>query len=159
MFGPSLSIGRRIAIAIKKEESEMKVNGQCYCGDVTYVAEVDESKVVSCHCTDCQHVSSGPFRTAVMSLPNALTFTGKPATEYVKTAASGNQRAQGFCGVCGSTLYATSVGEGDKIYALRIGAIKEHASLKPKAQIWCQSATPWLKSLSDIPAFETTPNA
>lgn len=137
----------------------MKVDGQCHCGEITYTAEVDENTVVSCHCTDCQVMSSGPFRSAVKSLPNAVYFSGAQPKEYIKTAESGNKRAQGFCGDCGTTLYATSVGEGDKVYGLRLGAIKQKHLLIPKAQIWCRSAVPWLKALSQITQFDTLPTA
>ena len=135
----------------------MNITGKCHCGDITYSAEIDETKVISCHCSDCQTMSSGPFRSAVMSLPNAVIFTGAQPKEYVKTAESGNKRAQGFCENCGTTLYATSVGEGDKIYGLRVGAIEQRELLVPKAQIWCRSAAPWLRALVDIPAFDTVP--
>ncbi|WP_025562271.1 GFA family protein [Psychromonas sp. SP041] len=137
----------------------MKINGQCHCGEIEYTAEVDENKVVGCHCSDCQEMSSGPFRIAVMSLPNSVVFTAGKPKEYVKTAESGNKRAQGFCENCGTTLYATSVGDGDKIYGLRIGAIKQREQLTPKAQIWCRSAAPWLKELNSITAFDTAPTA
>jgi len=137
----------------------MKINGSCHCGEVVYSAEIDENKVVSCHCTDCQVMSSGPFRSAVMSLPNAVTFSATQPKEYIKTAESGNKRAQGFCANCGTTLYATSVGEGDKIYGLRLGAIEQREQLIPKAQIWCRSAAPWLKELNSITSFDTVPPA
>ncbi len=32
----------------------MKVDGACFCGHITYQAEVDEARVAICHCTDCQ---------------------------------------------------------------------------------------------------------
>jgi len=137
----------------------MKIDGKCHCGEITYTAEVDENTVVNCYCTDCQEMSSGPFRSAVKSLPNAVSFSGAQPKEYVKTAESGNKRAQGFCGNCGTTLYATSVGEGDKIYGLRLGAIKQKDLLTPKAQIWCRSAAPWVKELNKITQFETVPTA
>lgn len=137
----------------------MKINGRCHCGEVVYSAEVDENKVISCHCTDCQVISSGPFRNVVMSLPNAVTFSATQPKEYIKTAESGNKRAQGFCANCGTTLYATSVGEGDKVYGLRLGAIEQREQLIPKMQIWCRSAAPWLKELNSISAFDTVPPA
>jgi hypothetical protein len=137
----------------------MKINGRCHCGEVVYSAEIDENKVVNCHCTDCQVMSSGPFRSVVMSLPNAVIFSATQPKEYIKTAESGNKRAQGFCANCGTTLYATSVGEGDKVYGLRLGAIEQREELIPKAQIWCRSAAPWLKELNSITAFDTVPPA
>jgi len=137
----------------------MKISGQCFCGEIKYTAEVDENKVINCHCDDCQIVSSGPFRSVVVSLPNAVNFTAAKPKEFIKTAESGNQRAQGFCGNCGTAIYATSVGEGDKIYGLRLGAVDQRDLLIPKAQIWCRSAQPWLKKLDNITQFATVPPA
>lgn len=136
----------------------MQITGRCHCGEVTYHAEVDETKVLNCHCTDCQVISSGPFRTVVLSKANAITFTASQPKEYIKVADSGNKRAQGFCGNCGTSLYATSVGEGDKIYGLRIGAIEQREQLIPKTQIWCRSSPAWLKELNTITGFDTVPN-
>lgn len=109
----------------------MQITGRCHCGEVTYQAQVDENKVFNCHCTDCQIISGAPFRTVVMSMPDAVTFTGATPKEYIKIAESGNQRAQGFCANCGTALYATSVGEGERIYGLRLGAVEQAAELIP----------------------------
>ena len=137
----------------------MQITGRCHCGEVTYHAEVDENKVINCHCTDCQIIASSPFRTVVISHPNAVTFTAAAPKEYIKTAESGNKRAQGFCGNCGTSLYATSVGDGDKIYGLRIGAVEQREQLIPKAQIWCRSSPSWLKELNTMTNFATVPNS
>ncbi|MCQ8883189.1 GFA family protein [Pseudoalteromonas shioyasakiensis] len=136
----------------------MKVTGRCHCGEVTYNAEVDENKVINCHCTDCQIISGAPFRTVVVSVPDGVTFTGAEPKEYIKIAESGNQRAQGFCGNCGTALYATSVGASERIYGLRIGAVEQADELIPKAHIWYRSHKPWLDNLSDMSIFETAPN-
>ncbi|BDF95302.1 MULTISPECIES: GFA family protein [Pseudoalteromonas] len=135
----------------------MQITGRCHCGEVTYTAEVDENKVINCHCTDCQIIASAPFRTVVISHPNAVTFTAAAPKEYIKIAESGNKRAQGFCGNCGTSLYATSVGEGDKVYGLRLGAVEQREQLIPKAQIWCRSSPSWLKEINNIKGFETVP--
>ncbi|MGO2012538.1 MAG: GFA family protein [Pseudoalteromonas sp.] len=135
----------------------MEITGRCHCGEVTYKAKVDATKVINCHCTDCQEMSSGPFRTVVMSQPNAVTFTATTPKEYIKVAESGNKRAQGVCGNCGTSLYATSVGAGDKVYGLRLGAVQEREQLIPKAQIWCRSSPFWLKELNTITEFDKTP--
>lgn len=136
----------------------MNITGRCHCGEITFTAEVDENKVVNCHCTDCQVISGAPFRTVVISLPDAVRFTNKQPKEYIKIAQSGNKRAQGFCGNCGTALYATSVGEQSKVYGIRMGAVEQAAKLTPKAQIWCQSSQPWLDDIADLPKFEQGPN-
>ncbi|WP_445946068.1 GFA family protein [Shewanella sp.] len=101
----------------------MKINGACHCGELAFEAEVDAEKVLVCHCDDCQRLSGSAFRSVVMSKPDGLMFTQGTPKEYIKTAQSGNPRAQGFCGNCGSAIYATSVGEGAKIYGIRLGTV------------------------------------
>ncbi len=136
----------------------MKINGQCHCGEIKFVANIDPEKVVVCHCTDCQIIAGSAFRTVVMSEPNAMTFTRGQPKEYIKIAESGNHRAQGFCANCGTALYATSVGQADKIYGIRLGCVKEKEQLSPKVQIWQRSAQAWLKTLSTITSFAKGPN-
>ena len=82
----------------------MKITGSCFCGDITYEATTQNNNVVVCHCSDCQRMSSGPFRAVVIADPNSVDFTKGQPKEYVKTAQSGNKRAQGFCANCGTSL-------------------------------------------------------
>ena len=135
----------------------MQITGSCHCGEITYSAKINAEKVLICHCSDCQVLSASAFRTVVMSYPDALTFTKGTPKEYIKVADSGNQRAQGFCNNCGTGLYATSVGTSEKIYGIRLGTVLQREQLSPKRQIWCQSAQPWLNTLSNIPKYDTTP--
>jgi hypothetical protein len=136
----------------------MKINGACHCGELAFEAEIDAEKVLVCHCDDCQMLSGSAFRSVVMSKPDGLMFTQGTPKEYIKTAQSGNLRAQGFCGNCGSAIYATSVGEGAKVYGIRLGTVMQRNMLAPKFQIWCNSAQPWLEQLASLPAFPAGPN-
>jgi hypothetical protein len=133
----------------------MKVDGACYCGFIRVEAEIDPEKVSICHCTDCQTVSSSAFRISVTAAGNATKITGEPAI-YVKTAESGNQRAQGFCPKCGTPIFSTTPGDGPKeFYMLRVGILRQRESLSPKRQIWARSARPWLTGLLNLPKLET----
>lgn len=128
----------------------MHITGQCHCGAISFTALVDPTRVIACHCTDCQTFSGAPFR-AVLPVPvNDLALVGKPK-HYTKVAASGNPRAQAFCGECGTQLYATEP-DAPKTMNIRLGCVNERAQLVPSVQIWCQSAMPWLHSLSSAPA-------
>ena len=132
----------------------MKIQGQCHCGAIAYEAEVNPDTVSICHCTDCQHLSGAPYRASVPAKAENLAFTkGKPKT-YVKTAESGNKRAQGFCENCGTQLYSTN-GEGKpEFYMLRLGPLKQREELIPVRQIWTKSALPWtyhIDALENLP--------
>ena len=128
----------------------MQVEGQCHCGALAYEATVDPQKASICHCTDCQTFSGAPFRASVPA--KAADFhirKGKPRV-YVKVADNGNRRAQGFCGDCGTPIYATSA-DDPKVYNLRLGAIKQRAQIPPQRQIWCESGQAWARDISGLP--------
>ncbi len=134
----------------------MEIDGQCHCGTITYRATLDPGRIVVCHCTDCQSLSGSAFRTVAFTQTDAFEVLTGTIKIYVKTSAdSGNPRAQGFCGDCGSAIYATSVGDGPKVYGLRTGTITQRAALIPKKQVWHRSALPWLDELCKLPASET----
>ncbi|MDP4299393.1 GFA family protein [Leptothrix discophora] len=128
----------------------MQIHGRCHCGAIEFTALIDPAKVFACHCTDCQTMSGAPFRAVVPVAAEALSLSGTPKV-YIKTAQSGNRRAQGFCGECGTPLYATSADQPTH-YGLRLGCVDERARLAPNRQVWTRSAMPWLQDLHDVPA-------
>ncbi len=131
----------------------LKIDGGCHCGAITYEAEVDLATVGICHCTDCQQMSGSAFRTvAPARKENFRILKGQPKI-YVKTAESGNKRAQGFCGECGTHLYATAPVD-PQIYGIRTGTARQRAELKPQRQLWCRSAQGWVEDLEGIKKFE-----
>ncbi|HEX2761026.1 MAG TPA: GFA family protein, partial [Rhizomicrobium sp.] len=117
----------------------MKVHGQCHCGELVYEAEVDPALASICHCTDCQILTGTAYRVSVPArAENFRILNGEPKI-YVKTAESGNPRAQAFCPTCGTPIYASDV-KHPQLFNLRTGPLAERAELKPQRQIWCRSA-------------------
>ncbi|MFN4998214.1 MAG: GFA family protein [Betaproteobacteria bacterium] len=136
----------------------MKVTGACFCGAISFRAVVDPTRVIACHCKDCQIFSGAPFR-AVVPTPVADVEVSGTAKHYVKVAESGNRRIQAFCGECGSHLWATE-GDGEpKTMNLRTGCIEQGHRLVPTAQVWSHSAVPWLDQLPSVPAHTKGPSS
>ena len=102
----------------------MKIDGGCHCGNITYDAEIDPETATICHCTDCQKFSGSAFRMVVRVPEENVNLSGSPKT-YIKTAESGLKRVQAFCPECVTSLYSTSVGDGHKLYGLRIGTARQ----------------------------------
>ena len=128
----------------------MRITGKCHCGAISFTATVDPKRVLVCHCADCQTFSGAPFR-AVLPTPVENVEMKGLAKHYIKVAESGNRRVQAFCPNCGTQLYATE-GEGaPKVLNLRLGCIDQREELPPTAQIWGESAMPWLASMSSVP--------
>ena len=129
----------------------MKIDGQCHCGNITFEADIDPEKVMICHCTDCQSITGTTYRVIVPAAKEALKLRGGKPKEYVKTTAeSGTPRVQAFCPECGTPIYSTSVDER-RVFALRIGTIRQRAQLRPRKQQWCQSALGWAMDLRALP--------
>jgi hypothetical protein len=131
----------------------MYIDGECHCGAIRFEAVIDPEQVAVCHCTDCQKLSGSAYR-AVVRAP-AATFkllAGEPR-KYVKTAESGNKRLHAFCGNCGTPIYASALLD-PPLYSLRLGTIRQRASLTPKRQNWCRSALGWTFDLEDLPRFD-----
>ena len=126
------------------EETVMKIDGGCHCGYITYVAEVDPDKVGICHCTDCQTLSGSAFRVSVPAAKEAFSLRGAEPKIYVKTAESGNKRAQAFCPECGTAIYAADVTD-PQVFNIRVGTARQRAELRPKSQGWSgpRSTGPW----------------
>jgi hypothetical protein len=132
----------------------MKVDGKCFCGFIGIEAEVDPDKVTICHCTDCQTATGTAFRISIPAPGDTFKMTGQPAI-HIKTAESGNKRAQAFCPKCGSPIYSTTPGDGPQpSYMLRVGILRQRDRLIPRKQIWFRSARSWITELADIPRDE-----
>jgi len=134
----------------------MRIDGGCHCGNITYEAEIDPGKVGICHCTDCQTLSGSAFTVFVPApVEGFRLLTGQPKL-YVKTAESGNQRAQAFCPECGSRLYAAAVTDPQTLN-IRVGTARQRRELAPRAQLWCRSALEWVMSLGSVKKFDKQP--
>jgi hypothetical protein len=125
------------------------VTGSCHCSEITYEAEVDPATASICHCLDCQKLSGSPYRASVQAEVGAFRLlTGRPSI-YVKTADSGNRRAQGFCPKCGAPIFSTSPNQ-PAAYTLRIGLLDQRAELAPRRRIWRHSALAWSEDISAV---------
>jgi hypothetical protein len=89
----------------------MKVSGRCYCGQISFEAEIEPDKVRVCHCTDCQTLSGSAFRTNVPVVQGTFVLRkGEPKT-FFKPADSGNRIVHAFCPDCGTPIYSAVPGE------------------------------------------------
>jgi hypothetical protein len=130
----------------------MKIDGGCHCGYITYVAEIDPGKVGICHCTDCQTLSGSAFRISAPAAKETFSLRSGEPKIYVKTAESGNKRAQAFCPECGTAIYAADVTD-PQVFNIRVGTARQRAELRPKSQGWCRSALDWAMDLRSITQF------
>jgi len=136
----------------------MKVDGACHCGSIRYEAEIDPSKVVICHCTDCQTLSGSAFRTVVPTNEGTFRLLRGAPKVYVKTGENGNRREQTFCPECGTPIYSAPVGAGlNKVVGLRTGTLRQRDQLIPSDQFWFRSSQAWLQQMPTLKKREKQP--
>ncbi len=128
----------------------MLIDGTCHCGAVSFTALIDPSRVMVCHCSDCQVLSGAPFRAVAVASIDSLQVQGLTKA-YVKLAQSGNRRAQVFCPECATPLWSTAP-ENPTTAAVRLGCVTQRAELTPVIQIWHGTAMPWLADLGSVPS-------
>jgi hypothetical protein len=132
----------------------MKIDGGCYCGSITYEAEVDPEKVEICHCTDCQVFGGSAFRIyALVEGDKFKLLSGQP-TRYIKTAEDGTKSARMFCPECGTAVFASAI-EGEPRTYVSVATARQRNELPPKTQYWVRSAQHWLTELNSLPRVET----
>jgi hypothetical protein len=127
----------------------MKVDGRCHCGQIRYEAEINADQVNICHCTDCQTLSGTAYRVGVPTPAASFVLLSGTPKVYVKTADSGNKRAQAFCANCGTPIYAAEA-QSPQTYVLRVGTLTQRAALPAKRQIWFHSAQPWATDIHSL---------
>ena len=130
----------------------MQVDGACHCGSIRFTAAVDPSKVMVCHCTDCQKLTGSAFRVVVPAPIESFVLHGEPK-RYVKVAESGAKRIQAFCPECGSPVFSMALENATQV-SLRIGSLSQRSQLSPSLQIWKRSALPWVNGLASVKACE-----
>src|SRR6202008_1990598 len=116
----------------------MKIDGGCHCGRIAYEAVVGANEVGICHCTDCQTLSGSAYRVTVPASAESFRLLRGEPKIYIKTAESGRQRVHGFCGDCGTPIYAMAAVSNPRGYGLRVGAIRQRADLPPQRAIACR---------------------
>jgi hypothetical protein len=145
------------SMRIGGKETDMKIDGRCHCGHITYEAEIDPERVMICHCVDCQTLSGSAFRTVAFTREGTFRLLSGELKIYVKTSESGNKRPQSFCPECGTPIYSSTVGEGPKVHVIRVGTARQRDQLTPKAQLWFRSSQRWLADLGSVPTIEKQP--
>ena len=135
---------------------KMYISGKCFCGQISVEGRVSKHSVVACHCKDCQKFSGAPFRSIAVIPKEDLIIIGE-VTEYQKIADSGNARLQGFCGRCGTQLYAT--GPDKELFNVRAGFLDQHNDLQPTTHIFSKSSPKWVGKIKNGVWLNEGPNS
>ena len=140
---------------------KLPLTGGCLCGALRY--EIGEAPVMTytCHCTDCQRLTSSAFSTAITVSEGAFRLVkGEPRLAQ-KTAESGRIVTRWVCPDCGCWITSSpQPGEapGEMIRRVRAGTLDDTSWLQPTAHFWTRSKQPWIVLPEGDEVFETQPD-
>ncbi len=120
-----------------------KIEGGCLCGKVRYQSDAEPIMKALCHCTFCQKASGSTYSSNALIPEDTFSVTGKLSC-YVEKGGSGNDLNSYFCPNCGSNLYNTSAAYTGLVI-IKTGSLDDASWFKPDANIWCDSAQPWVE--------------
>src|SRR5205823_13191537 len=100
------SVSRRCCF---EEEIAMKLpqTGGCQCGKIRYEITAAPQLVYTCHCTDCQRLTSSAFSMGLVVADQAFRLMGVEPRSLQRTADSGRVNTRLVCPECGSWVCGT----------------------------------------------------
>jgi hypothetical protein len=130
--------------------------GGCQCGKLRYEITEAPQLVYTCHCTDCQRMTSSAFSMGLVIADRAFRLTGPEPRLVERAADSGARRVRWLCPDCGSWISAAPR-PGSPTRTVRGGTLDDTSWLRPTVHLWTRSKQPWVTLPEGGQLFETQP--
>jgi hypothetical protein len=140
---------------------KLPLTGGCLCGALRY--EIGEAPLMTytCHCTDCQRLTSSAFSMAITVRDTGFRLTAGQPRLARKTADSGRIVTRWLCPDCACWVTSSpQPGEsaGEMIRRVRAGTLDDRSWLRPTAHFWTRSKQPWVVLPEGDIVFATQPD-
>ena len=116
-------------------------SGGCQCGAIRYEITEAPQSVYTCHCRDCQRLTSSAFSVGVVVPEKALRLTGTEPRQLQRTADSGRVNTRLVCPQCGSWICGLP---RDGVHRVRAGTLDDTSWVRPTRHIWASRKQPWI---------------
>lgn len=133
------------------------IEGGCACGAVRYRLTAAPATIYTCHCTDCQKLTTAAFTLTMPVRRESLEILRGELKTWIRTPPSGNRLPQHVCSHCGVRIYSEPAGAPATV-SLRCGTLDDTRWIRPVAAIWMKSAQPWVCLPDDVMRFDETPD-
>ena len=133
------------------------LTGGCQCGKLRYEIMEAPRLVCSCHCTDCQKITSSAFSMAVVVTEDAFHLTAGEPHLVQRLADSGRMTTRWVCSDCGTWLTGTPR-MGGVLRLVRAGTLDDTSWLRATVHFWTRSKQPWVTLPDGDRKFETQPD-
>jgi hypothetical protein len=134
--------------------TKLPQTGGSHCGNIRYEITEEPRLVYTCHCTDCQRLTSSAFSMGVVVRESALRLTGAEPRQLHRNADSGRTATRLVCPDCGTWVCGLP---RDGLHRVRAGTLDDTSWLRPTRHIWTRSKQPWITFAAGDEVFEKQP--
>jgi hypothetical protein len=128
--------------------------GGCQCGKLRYEITEAPLNVYTCHCLDCQRLTSSAFSLGVVVPETGFRLMGIEPRRLQRMADSGRTNIRLVCPECGSWV-SSMPREG--LARLRGGTLDDTSWLRPTRHIWTRRKQAWITLPEGDEVFEGQP--
>jgi hypothetical protein len=132
---------------------KLPLAGGCLCGKIRYEITEAPTLTYTCHCLDCQRLTSSAFSMAIVVYDANFRFTEGELRPIQRTADSGRTSTRWVCPDCGSWVCGSATPEG--LRRVRSGTLDDTSWLRPTVHFWTRSKQPWIVLPEDDQSYET----
>ena len=127
------------------KESELKITGECFCGEIKYAVDGVLRDARSCHCSRCRKAFSSQASAYALVEPAEFTWLSGEMllTSYVGSHGFGLQ----FCSKCGSTLCGIY---NDVLHGVTLGCVNGDPNIELGRHIYVGSKARWEVMPKDV---------
>ena len=111
--------------------------GSCLCGAITLEAEISDTGIGACHCTQCQRWTGGGPLLSVRV--DRLEIEGE---KHIREFQLSDWGTRAFCRNCGATLYWRMV--DGPIKHIAVGLLDDQSDLRLTEEIFVDYRPDWL---------------
>jgi hypothetical protein len=133
---------------------ELPQTGGCQCGKIRYEITAAPQLIYTCHCTDCQRITSGAFSVGVALSETAFRLTAGHPRALQRMPDSGRPNTRFVCPDCASWVYSLPRGG---VLRIRAGTLDDTSWLRPTRHIWARSKQAWVTFAKGDEIFEGQP--
>jgi hypothetical protein len=130
--------------------------GGCLCGRIRYEISEAPKLIYTCHCIDCQHLSSSAFSMAMIVPSGAFRLLGDQLRPIRSTTDSGRVKVRWVCPHCACWVFNTNTQNAD-LRNVRCGTLDDTSWPRPTVHFWTRSKQPWVRLPEADQTFETEP--
>lgn len=125
--------------------------GGCQCGKLRYEITAEPLSVYTCHCLDCQRLTSSAFSLGVIVPETGFRLIGIEPRPLTRVADSGRANVRLVCPECGSWICGMP---RDGVVRVRGGSLDDTSWLRPTRHIWTRRKQAWVPIPEGDEVFE-----